>query len=146
MSDRDAPGCMSLAPLFVVLVACAIAVATAGCGASVLRSHATAATVAHAAVESAGTAIVAACDSTLAACHDEACIGATGAQCELAAASRDALVLPVEAYRDGVLAAAADDGRVEALLDLAIDVGRAWPAFAAALAVLGVDVPNLEVP
>ena len=141
MNDRDVPGCLWVAPALVVIVCCALA--ALGCGSTAIRQHAQAATIAHDAVATAGGAIEASCGLALAAGHDVACVDATGARCVTAAAARDALVLPVEAYRDGVLAAAADDGRVSALVSLALDVVAAWPAFAAALSALGLDVPSL---
>lgn len=144
--DGSGVGCALLAGFAVVVgVACAVSFLP-GCGASALRIHAQTATVAHSTVENAGTAIEAACALEASACHDAACIDGVEARCTAAASARDALILPVSAYRDAVLLEAAnpdETGPAEHVIGLGATVLEQWPAFAAALRGLGIPVPSI---
>lgn len=96
----------------------------------------------------------------LAACPDEdgaertACIDDVESRMTRAAAARDLLVAPANAYRRGVLAHAGDDETpqlLEVLGALAAPVARDLPGFLAAMRALGAPIsipliPGTEVP
>ncbi len=142
LTEADLPGCVTIAPLLVVLVCLALALVTLpGCGPSALRIHAQMANAAHDAMES--DAIERACDAATRTCEDEGCLDVVEARCEAAAEAHDALILPVELYRAGVLQAAAG-GELDPTL--ALPVVGAWPAFIETLRLIGVTIPSLESP
>jgi hypothetical protein len=125
-----------------------------GCGSS-LRSHATAARVTLSTLETAGDAIVEGTQVAVDACPppgDEgrsACLEQVGEVARAAAASRDAMIAPAHAWRDAILAAAADPDSPDvmaALTAAASAIARHWASFAGALSALGVDVPAFAVP
>jgi hypothetical protein len=139
----------------LALVLAAIAWLASGCGASALRQHATAARLTMVALDTAGDAIVEGTQAAVDACPAPgdparpACIEQVSEVSRAAAASRDALIAPAHAWRDAILAAAADPDSPDvmaALTAAASAIARHWASFAGALSALGVDVPAFAVP
>lgn len=147
-SDGSLPGCLSALAVVALVVA--------GCGASALRGHVTAADALYVSVDSAGPTIVQACALDLDRCApgDTVCVDGVEHRCVTAAAARDALITPASIYRDQALAACGVDpharpvvvpeqcpdappGIVESLARAAATVWRDLPTLTAALAALG---------
>jgi hypothetical protein len=144
-------GSTSPAVLAAVLVigAAVLAVATllSGCGASALRDHARAASVASVAVVSAHDVIVATCGRELESCADVACVDQVHERCAIAGSARDLTSEAVGGYADAIEIAAlagGDDPGVLATLASAAALALArWATVTAALAPLGVELPSL---
>lgn len=151
------------------LLALGAAVLLHGCGPSAFRMHATASHEIHGAVETAGDAITGATSLRVAACpHDDgdertACLDTIEREATTAAAARDALILPSNAYRAELLRDCGVDPDAEGarvpddcpdppadvmvhLIGIATSTWRDWPAFAAAMRALGAPVPDVTRP
>lgn len=142
-----------LGTLAVLGAAALVASLLSGCGASVVRQHATAATLATVAIAGAGSAIEVATAGALAECPDGAaglpCVADVERVAETAAGARDSLLPLLSAYRDAIEtgALAGDDASVVAALGvMGLRLVREWPALVEALAALGVTLPALSVP
>jgi len=91
--------------VLLVLALLSVYLALPGCGASAIRTHATAAHADYVIVQTAGDTIAAATQSASAACPDAdgpertACIDNVEHIASIAAQTRDALIVPTEAYR-----------------------------------------------
>ena len=119
----------------------------AGCGASAIRTHATASTVAAVTLDQGRRALVAETRESIAACSgDRACLDAAEARIAPLGVAFDAVRLAAVAHREAVEAAhVAGDGDAVGLA-----LGRAWhvladewPSFLAMLQAAGVDVGAL---
>jgi hypothetical protein len=150
---RGPAGAYWVEAAILAMLLAAIAWLASGCGASPLRSHATAARVTLSTLETAGDAIVDGTQVAVDACPppgDEgrsACLEQVGEVARAAAASRDAMIAPAHAYRDAVLAAAASDDDMGAVLAAAAGaVARSWASLAGALSALGVPIPPIPFP
>lgn len=114
-----------------------------GCGASALRAHSTAASIASATIGDLDVRVSGACAVALSSCRGEAtCREQTAERCRVAARAAEGLVASVRAYHDGITAATyADEGEVlPALLAVWRGIHDAWPAIRAALTAIGLDV------
>lgn len=140
------PGMLRRARVLVPLLALGLALGSAGCGASALRTHATVAVVASGTLASTAPLVAPACDAALAGCmRDEACVADIAGRCRVAAAAAESAIVGVRAYVDAVeLAADADEGAVlPVLLGALAALVRAWAGLAAALEPVGVTLPAL---
>lgn len=161
---RDAIARASIVPPLLVLAFLAAGVVV-GCGPSAIRTHATLSHTVHEALELAGSELVLASDSAIAACpHDD---GAERASClehidrdmSIAGAARDALILPSNAYRAAILRACDVDPSsssatvpadcpdpppevLDELAAMAATITEDLPAFLAALDAFGIPRPE----
>ena len=140
------PGMLRRARVLVPLLALGLALGSAGCGASALRTHASIGTVAAVTVASTAPLVAPACDAALTACHgDAACIDRTGETCLAASRAHDGVRAGVSAYLDAIeVAALADEGEVLPALATALrGLAALWEATRVALEPLHVDLPAL---
>lgn len=136
--------------LLFVLAAAVLAASTLlhGCGASALRSHATATVIATIAVSSAEDVYLAHLDASQGECSDEACIDAARSAHRPAESAIALARVAVRAYRDAVeIASEADETQdlLAALVTAALRLVARWGEVVAAMAGLGVDVPPLPI-
>jgi hypothetical protein len=121
----------------------AVSLCLTGCGASALRTHSTAASIASATIGDIDVRVAGACGVALSSCRGEAtCREETVERCRVAAHAAEGLVASVRAYHDGITAATyADEGEVlPALVAAWRGIRDAWPAIRAALIAIGLDV------
>lgn len=129
-------------------LACALAVAVSGCGASAVRDHATAATVLTVAVRGAGDLAVGAVDLAGSQCEDAACVDRVEDAASAVAVAHEGLRLAAGTYRDAVeVAAVADQGEAALLGALVTALARTvarWDEMVTVLRDrLAVDLPLL---
>lgn len=127
----------------IALVSLALLLLAPGCGASALRMHSTAASIASATIGDLDVRVAGACGVALSSCRGEAaCREETAERCRVAAHAAEGLVASVRAYHDGITAATyADEGEVlPALMAAWRGIRDAWPAIRAALTAIGLDV------
>lgn len=133
----------TIPPGATMALALSLALATQGCGASALRMHSTAASIASATIGDLDVRVAGACGVALSSCRGEAvCREETAERCRVAAHAAEGLVASVRAYHDGITAATyADEGEVlPALMAAWRGIRDAWPAIRAALTAIGLDV------
>lgn len=143
----------ALLTALLATVAALVVASLNGCGASAVRQHASAATIAITAEQGARAAIISATRDELDACPTSEpdrtrCIESTEQRALVAGAAHDALRPVLAAYRDAVLAASsAEDSEMvrAALVAAAVRVVREWESLRAALAAMGADLPALPL-
>lgn len=128
------------------ILATLFAAQAAGCGASMLSTHATIGTVAVASVEGSVPLIETGCDVSLTACHGSAeCIDRVAQQCLDARAAWSAARSSVLAYLAAieVMSHAEEGAALPALGSLLRSLSHTYEAARVALAVLHVELPPL---
>lgn len=131
------------AALFALL---ALSLASSGCGASALRTHARVYAAAAVALDTSRAAIRLTCTEMRDACSDALCLERALATCETAADAQDSARDAVDLYDRIIRAAELAGGDADVLRSViaAADIAaRAWVALGRALGALSIEIPML---